>query len=72
MMSATRSPAYEPGTMIATTAGYYLVEPAQADTPPGYLLARRAERPMTLPRPIRLRDILCRVPAGGHAAGRAT
>jgi len=55
-MSTTFSPAYPPGCIITTATGRYLVE--SGDVPAGYLLARRAERPMTRARPIALRDIL--------------
>jgi hypothetical protein len=68
-MSTTFSPAYPPGCIITTATGRYLVEPLDQEVPAGYLLARRAERPMTRARPIRLRDILdC---AGGPTSAGA-
>jgi hypothetical protein len=57
-MSTTFAPAYPPGSMITTATGCFLVEPLQHDVPAGYILARRAERPETSPRTIRVRDIL--------------
>ncbi|WP_308799967.1 hypothetical protein [Agromyces silvae] len=57
-MSTTFSPAYPPGCIVTTASGRYLVAPHEADVPAGYLLARRAERPMTRARPIRMQDII--------------
>lgn len=49
------------GDLVRTAAGYYLVEgfaaPDELDAA-GYVLARRAERPMTHTRPVHLGDIL--------------
>src|SRR5690349_4341422 len=69
-MSTTFVPAYPPGCIITTARGRFLVEPLQSDLPAGYLLARRAERPMTRARPIRVRDILGRA-GGATSAGAA-
>lgn len=62
-MSTTFSPAFAPGTTITTASGRYLVESSQLDVPPGYILARRAERPMTHPRAIRVSDIIGSAPS---------
>ncbi|MDR5701772.1 hypothetical protein [Agromyces aerolatus] len=68
-MTTTLSRAYPPGCIVTTASGRYVVEPLQADVPAGYLLARRAERPMTAARPIRVRDIVDGRDAATSAAG---
>lgn len=46
------------GSTVFTATGYFLVEPNQTDVPGGYVLVRRAERPMAHPRLIRVSDVI--------------
>lgn len=68
-MTTSLSRAYPPGCIVTTSTGRYLVEPLEREVPPGYLLARRAERPMTRARAIRVHDIL--ESAAGATSGPA-
>jgi len=57
-MSTTLTHPLSPGTMIRIESGYYLVEQSTSDLPPGFILARHAERPMTHAHPIRVEHVL--------------
>jgi hypothetical protein len=51
-------PVARPGSTVFTATGYFLVAAAQTDVPSGYVLVRRAERPMAQARLIRVSDII--------------
>jgi hypothetical protein len=59
---------FSPGTTLFTATGYYLVEPEQTGVPVGYVVARRAERPMSQARLIRLSDVIGATAAASLAA----